>query len=817
MARAVASKEDNNTQSPVASSSSQAEQKTSKRRCVQSACVPCRKRKSKCDGGTPVCATCTAVYKTECHYDADSENRRGKTAVKRDSASIAETSSGAADIVVASIRSLPESEIQDIIHQIRRDDNLDSLAESLRRVVTLPPKLESQTSSLEGDLAVLIGKPALTKSGVSRHYGHTSSLGLVREDENYTQPNTTLPAPPNVDTWTTVTSDTKFLYHLFELYFKWSHPFYVLFSRECFYKDFRTGRQKYCSPLLVNAICAYACHSSDEPLARTDPSNPRTAGDHFFAEARRLLFEDESPRLTTVQALAVMGLREPSAGRDSSGFMYAGRCMRMAVELGLHLNYSSSANLGLTRSEIEVRKVTFWGCFTFDTAWSLAIGRISQLPRTAINLDKPILEEPVALEKGQLFLDASRESQPVFTNRQFLQGFSTLSELVSDSLFMFYAPRERFTSRRLLDTYCKYKNWYKSLPKALQLDPNDKALPIPHVLTLHMYYHTCIVHLFRPLMKVDILHSDIRPREVCIDSANTVSDIMRLYRRHYSLRSCNLLLTHILLSITTVHLINSSNPVSRRNLIDGLRAMEDMSTCHYFTARTFKIIYNLCQKWNLPFPDELKSSPLVPVAEPPLTSPPPRTTNFFDNYDAIQPPNGPQPPRTEYPSATPEDSARRESLTMFTPQTLASASSSLPPRSSTTTNTTSPPLTFASSPNNAQGPAAAPAEEQLFWTPFQGQGVPLLGNNMHVSPMDLSSMLGAVDQWDDFSRDGFKMSESWQQAGDQMGFVGQGAHGHGMGVAGVGQGAGGAGRMGTAGGAGFAEWWGNAGGNGGVG
>jgi hypothetical protein len=98
-----------------------------------------------------------------------------------------------------------------------------------------------------------------------------------------------------------------------------------------------------------------------------DPDNPRSAGDHFFAEARRLLYEDETPSLTQTQALCVMALREPSAGRDSSGFLYIGRCMRMAVELGMHLDTTSSPDLKLTPSEIEVRKVTFWGCFIVDS------------------------------------------------------------------------------------------------------------------------------------------------------------------------------------------------------------------------------------------------------------------------------------------------------------------------------------------------------------------------------------------------------------------------------------------------------------------
>jgi hypothetical protein len=231
----------------------------------------------------------------------------------------------------------------------------------------LPSKSGPGQNSLEGDLSVILGKPALTQTGVSRHYGHTSGLSLVKEDENYSWSKGTIQDWPNGNTWTKVTNDLDLVLHLFDLYFTWSHSYYIIFSREAFYHDFRSGGQKYCSSLLVNAICSFGSHFSDDPRARTDPNDPRTAGDSFFAEARNLLFADETASLTTVQALCVMAMREPSAGRDSSGFAYMGRSMRMLVELGLHLDYPSSAStLGLTPEEIEVRKVTFWGIFVVD-------------------------------------------------------------------------------------------------------------------------------------------------------------------------------------------------------------------------------------------------------------------------------------------------------------------------------------------------------------------------------------------------------------------------------------------------------------------
>lgn len=68
------------------------------------------------------------------------------------------------------------------------------------------------------------------------------------------------------------------------------------------------------------------------------------------------------------------------------------------------------------------------------------------------------------------------------TSRQFLQEFSALSELVNDNNYMFYAPKERFTSRRLLDCYKKYQNWYKGLSPQLHLQEDPP--PQPHIIVL---------------------------------------------------------------------------------------------------------------------------------------------------------------------------------------------------------------------------------------------------------------------------------------------------------------------------------------------
>lgn len=215
------------------------------------------------------------------------------------------------------------------------------------------------TKSAEGELSNLIGRPSIDASGVMKHYGHTSSLGLVYEGERSSVHTQTS------EIWTRVTRDNNFMEHLLGIWFRWAHPFYLLFSKELFLDDMEKGRNIYCSPLLVNALLAFACAYSDRPEAREDPSDPRTAGDHFFAEAKRLLNGNDFYNLTTVQALALLGLREVSCSRDSSEFQYVGRSVRMSIELGLHLSFASSSEK-ITPVELEACRITVWGCFVND-------------------------------------------------------------------------------------------------------------------------------------------------------------------------------------------------------------------------------------------------------------------------------------------------------------------------------------------------------------------------------------------------------------------------------------------------------------------
>ncbi len=428
------------------------------------------------------------MYSTQCHYDLDADHRR-KGALKRDIAQL-KGEKNLLGSIVESIKKGSEAEVDDIIQLIRSSDPeapFEELAVNVRKM-GLHKHLESSSeapSSLEGDFVSDFAlKPSLGKASEGRHYGLTSNFFLQDPDEDRS---VTVPSDP-VGAWTTVTSDVDFVNHLLDVYFTWSHPWYLLFSEEVFFHGMRDRKAKYCTPLLINAILAVGCHYSDRPEARADPKDPSTVGDHFFAEAQRLLAEDDNrSSLTIVQALGLMSLRQAMSNHDSSGRRYIAQMMSVAIELGLHISQGVQPSSKITPSEIEARRVTFWGCFVLETAWAICIGRISQLPRTAIRLEMPTLipslESTPWKPHGTPNYDGgpSQLEQPSLKYSILLQC-SLLSEIVDDIIHLFYAPRDRITSRRLQLHHEKLQQWYMQLPENLSIQENGPTLP--QVITL---------------------------------------------------------------------------------------------------------------------------------------------------------------------------------------------------------------------------------------------------------------------------------------------------------------------------------------------
>ncbi|KAL1883777.1 hypothetical protein VTK73DRAFT_8313 [Phialemonium thermophilum] len=609
-----------------------------KRRCVSTACIACRKRKSKCDGALPSCAACASVYGTECVYDPNSDHRR--KGVYRERADGMKVQTSTLQILIDAIRTFPEEVVPEIVRKIRSSENLDAVAEAVLRQdfstdeadeapegpvdegepLETPPEGERELARKMGELRL--------ENGSVRFIGGTSHLiylGDPVDTPHEPQPSSASSDEEPITSWTEVTKNTQLIIHLINMYFDWHYPYFATLSKSLFYRDFLRGRAAvqpkttaYCSSLLVNAMLALGCHFTSVAGAFAVPGDSRTKGDHFFAEAKRLILENdeyEKPRLATVQALALMSVREAGCGREAKGWVYSGMSFRMAQDIGLNLDVGgiSTDTDSLNEQEIDARRITFWGCFLFDKCWSNYLGRLPQLPKNSYNVRKYDVFPDEDAELWSPYADGGFNTsikQPARTRAIGLQLLK-LCEISSDLLLFFYHPSHIGRSsgkavelKKLSEVHRRLEDWRKELPK--EFEPRDGQLP--NVILVHMFFHLQYIHLFRPFLKyspaASPLPSHVSPRRICTTNAAAISKLMRLYKKTYNLRQICNIAVYMVHSACTIHMLNLPEKGARRDIIHGVRHLEEIAEDWLCARRTLSILSVLARKWKVELPEE---------------------------------------------------------------------------------------------------------------------------------------------------------------------------------------------------------------------
>ncbi|KAL8718278.1 MAG: hypothetical protein Q9225_004569, partial [Loekoesia sp. 1 TL-2023] len=463
---------------------------STKRRCVSTACIACRRRKSKARDLTP---TDDKLLTSNRASSAMGTPLAALLVLQSTglNASTIPTLIIAVKTLIQAILNYPEHEVPELVRQIRTCESLDTVAES---IIAKGRHLEDDVDEPESpftDNEPLVGIPRFEKelsgkmaelrldNGSVSFVGGTSNLiflgsgfdnGQAMNNSSEQYQRQSYP----ITSWTEVTKDKNLIVHLMNMYFTWHYTFFTTLSKSLFYRDFLLGkpppemkrRTEYCTPLLVNAMLALGCHFTSWPAARSNPSDSATAGDHFFREAKRLILENdehESPRLATVQALALIGMS-----------------FRMAYDLGLNVD---SGLLNLDEEETDARRMTIWGCFLFDKCWSNYLGRQPQVPLSSVAVPKFDVFPMEDSETWSPYTDAGigeSHTQPARTRAVAIQ-VSSLCEISADLLAYFYHPTniekplgKQAELKKLSELHTRLEAWRKNLPK--ELEPRDGQL-----------------------------------------------------------------------------------------------------------------------------------------------------------------------------------------------------------------------------------------------------------------------------------------------------------------------------------------------------
>ena len=123
-----------------------------------------------------------------------------------------------------------------------------------------------------------------------------------------------------------------------------------------------------------------------------------------------------------------------------------------------------------------------------------------------------------------------------------------------------------------------------------------------------MFYQLLFIHLFRPFLKYkqhnSPLPNHVSPRKFLTHAASTISKLLRLYKRTHGLRQICNIVVYITHSACTIHLLNLPEKNAARDIVHGLKHLEEIGECWLCARRTLGILRLVATRWNIEMPEE---------------------------------------------------------------------------------------------------------------------------------------------------------------------------------------------------------------------
>ncbi|KAH7116383.1 hypothetical protein EDB81DRAFT_767405 [Dactylonectria macrodidyma] len=420
--------------------------------------------------------------------------------------------------------------------------------------------------------------------------------------------------------------------HLTSLYFAWQDPCSHVVDRTIFGDakvQWQSGQDTpYYSEALTSAmyveyqdsippisdVSAYSCAvgaAFDARYHQAFVTFPRSLSE-FFADRAKALLEielDSPPTVATVQTLVVLSAHENGIGRDARAWLYSvtssGMAMRLAYLLALDQNLTQYIAKGLlTPAEAELRKcMEFpnWTAFRFSPKDATAAKPTSRQERA---------EQWIAYVAPASPATALTDYTDLVCRYQasLIETMGPLSTTVYGDVSIPKPTLQEINAR----TVAELLKWKATLPFELQVNNIDHSTPcLPHMLMMHMQYHQAMIYAHRPYMSKSYLQPQPpqgpgarHARQMCIESASSIAQLLCSYEARYSLRRMNIQAVAITFSAALPLLFTTiSHQISRENEMFGhlgtcFRALDELGSTWESAKRARDFIARLQRHWD---------------------------------------------------------------------------------------------------------------------------------------------------------------------------------------------------------------------------
>ncbi|TVY47788.1 putative transcriptional regulatory protein [Lachnellula occidentalis] len=336
-------------------------------------------------------------------------------------------------------------------------------------------------------------------------------------------------------------------------FFQHQYQYLMCLYREWFLRDFDAGAGPYYSDLLMYSICALGAIASEE-IALRDLSSV------FFNRAQELLYGGalESPNLTTLQALILLGHREIGIGKASRGWLFSGMAFRLAHEMGLHLDPSNWTGSDDSRIEREILRRTYWAAFVADKQLSLYFGRPPALypAESDVRDTERIPYPPEWASLLNTYIMQGTSETAYEDGLALVAGWVhqvELCKILHRMITEVFENRSGKTDETVLSTSAKeihvaLTKWSSDLPSKLHWNQWTVGHVPSLVLHLHMQYHAAMIILHRPPRHMFRDPKVTTSQDVtnCYSSLESLIKLLGIYSRQHSYSHLPFTFVHIL-------------------------------------------------------------------------------------------------------------------------------------------------------------------------------------------------------------------------------------------------------------------------------
>lgn len=224
---------------------------------------------------------------------------------------------------------------------------------------------------------------------------------------------------------------------------------------------------------------------------------------------------------------------------------------------------------------------------------SFTLGRLPQIPVNSVTTTIPEVDAAIDSKPWIAYYDGSDPIVPGACSSTFREVVS-LCTIVNSTLSLFFSPARGLSGALLIDEYNRFLRWKENLPRIVSATHEAP----PHILCAHLLWHSAVLLLFRPFLRVKIADSQSTPPEICRQSANAISELFGRHRALYHLQGIASFQIQCLLTACTIHIIHIPAIASTNHFIDACNSLHALVGRNNWAKSSISVLKELVSKWD---------------------------------------------------------------------------------------------------------------------------------------------------------------------------------------------------------------------------